>query len=306
MIRKTIFFLVIIFVFLSGCISERPPDKGTIQFTSSPSGGQVYLDDQFRGSTPCTVTGIEPGNHSLEIRYAGYDSWSTVMAVSSGSNNVYAALQLASTRITPIPVVLVNTTPTAGILSYVTIKASRDSMVTGDSVTFSGSAAGCNQVLLTMTGPGAYLKGMPIQSIPNVNSAGEWTYLWNPGTGIMPGTYTMTVSDPYKTVSSSVPVKVTGNGQLSITANNFAAAQGNTVWFSGLCTTGSQNVQLVLYGPGQYSGGVVLGTVSVLADKNWNFPFTIDLSTPTGYYTMYVYDIPKTATSSVQFSVGYA
>ncbi|WP_321505603.1 PEGA domain-containing protein [uncultured Methanoregula sp.] len=306
MIRKTILILVIFFVLLSGCIVEKSPEKGTLQFTSSPSGAQVYLDDQFRGSAPCTVTGIEPGNHTLEFRYPGYESWSTVMAVSSGSNNVFAALQPTPASTTPIPVILVTTSPTGGAQPFVTIKASRDSIVTGDSVMFSGTAIGCNQVQLTMSGPGAYVKGVPFASVPNVNSAGEWSYYWNPGSGLMPGTYTMTVSDPYKTTSDSASVKVTGNGQLSITANNFAAVQGNTVWFSGLCTTGSQNVQLVLYGPGQYTGGVALGTVSVLADKNWNFPFTIDLSTPTGYYTMYVYDVPKTATSSVQFSVGYA
>jgi hypothetical protein len=304
MIRKTVLFLVIIFVLLSGCISEIPPEKGTLQFTSSPSGAQVYVDNQFRGSTPCTVSGIISGNHTLEFRYPGYESWSTVMAVSPGSYNVFAALLPTSAKVPPVPVILVTTTPTGGPQPFVTIKSNKESMVNGDSVLFSGTAVNTGQVLLTITGPGAYGKGMSLP-IQNVNSAGEWSYLWNPGSGILPGTYTMTVTDPYKIASDSVSVRSTGNGQISITANNFAAAQGNTILFSGLCTTGARNVQLVLYGPGQYSGGVVLGTVSVLANSNWNFPFTIDLSTPTGYYTMYVYDVPKTATSSVQFSVGF-
>ena len=303
MIRKTAVILVIFFIFLSGCISEKAPEKATLQFTSSPSGAQVYLDNQFRGSTPSTITGIDPGNHTLEFRYPGYESWSTVMAVSPGSNNVFAALLPTSVIATPIPVVVITASP-AKTPASVTIQASRDTIVTGDSIQFSGKATGCEQVLLTVYGPGSYTNGVSLTQ-QNVNAAGAWSYIWNPGTGILPGTYTMKVTDPYKTVSDSVSFKNIGNGQLSITSSSFAVAQGNSLQFSGLCTTGSSNVQLVLYGPGQYSGGVTLGTVSVLADKNWVFRYATDLTTPTGYYTMYVYDVPKTTSSSVQFSVGY-
>ncbi|MFA4860163.1 PEGA domain-containing protein [Methanoregula sp.] len=305
MIRKTILILVIFFVLLSGCTTpEKVPEKGTLQFTSSPSGAQVYLDDQFRGSTPSTVTGIEPGNHNLEFRYPGYDSWSTVMAVSPGPNNVFAALLPTSVITTPIPVVLITASP-AKTPASVTIQASRESMVTGDSIQFSGTATGCNQVLLTIYGPGSYTNGVSLTQ-QNVNSGGSWSYTWNPGKSIMAGTYTMVVSDPYKTASAKAQFSVIGGGLVSISPSSYAVSQGSTIGFSGLCTTGSQNVQLVLYGPGQYSGGVVLGTFSVQANKNWNFQYATDLTTPTGYYTIYVYDVPKTTSSSVQFSVGFA
>ena len=305
MIRKTILILVIFFVLLSGCTTpEKVPEKGTLQFTSSPSGAQVYLDDQFRGSTPSTVTGIEPGNHNLEFRYPGYDSWSTVMAVSPGPNNVFAALLPTSVITTPIPVVLITASPSK-TPAFVTIQASRESMVTGDSIQFSGTATGCNQVLLTIYGPGSYTNGVSLTQ-QNVNSGGSWSYTWNPGKSIMAGTYTMVVSDPYKTASAKAQFSVIGGGQVSISPSSYAVSQGSTIGFSGLCTTGSQNVQLVLYGPGQYSGGVVLGTFSVQANRNWNFQYATDLTTPTGYYTIYVYDVPKTTSSSVQFSVGFA
>jgi len=303
MIRKIIFLLVILFVIMSGCISERAPDKGTITFASSPSGAQIYLDGQFRGSTPSTVTGIEPGNHTLEFRYPGYESWSTVMKVSSGQNNVFAALLSTSVSITPIPVVVVSASPTNAPAS-VTIQAGKEAMVTGDSIHFTGTATGCQQVLLTIFGPGAYTNGVSLTQ-QNVNAGGTWSYTWNPGSSIMAGTYTMIVSDPYKTSSDKAQFSVIGGGQVSIAPSSYAVSQGSTIGFSGLCTTGSQSVQLVLYGPGQFSGGVSLGTFSVKADKNWNFQYTTDLTTPTGYYTMYVYDVPKTTSSSVQFSVGY-
>ncbi len=85
-------------VIISGCIAGQ--EKGTLQFTSSPSGDQVYLDSQYQGSTPSTVTNVEQGNHTLEFRYPGYQSWSTAIGVSSGTSNYYAAL----TRNPDIPV----------------------------------------------------------------------------------------------------------------------------------------------------------------------------------------------------------
>jgi hypothetical protein len=301
MIRKTVFLLVIFFVLLSGCISDTGAVKGTAQFTSSPAGAQVYLDGQFRGSTPTSVTGIAPGNHTIEFRYPGYESWSSVMMVSAGPNNVFAALLPASAVTSPAGAVAPGATPSS---ASVTIQENRDRMVIGDSIVFTGTAEGSSQVLLTLYGPGFYAKGVSMPQA-NVNSLGLWTYTWNPGTSIQAGTYSMVVSDPYKTVSQRVDFTVTGGGMVSITANSLSAAKGDTLVFSGLCTTGSRNVDLVLYGPDRFAGGIDMGTFPVMADRNWNFRYTLDNTMTTGVYTMYVYDVPKTSSSTVQFTVGY-
>jgi hypothetical protein len=225
------------------------------------------------------------------------------MTISSGQNNAFASLLPVSETISPVPVIVVTAVPKTTPVS-VTIQASRGSMVTGDSIQFTGTATGCQQVLLTIFGPGSYSKGVSLTQ-QNVNSAGGWSYTWNPGSSILAGTYTMVVSDPYKTATDKAEFSVIGGGQVTITTNSYSIGKGDTARFSGICTTGSQNVQLVLYGPGQYAGGVELGTFSVMADRNWNFKYLFDTTTPTGYYTMYVYDVPKTTSSSVQFSVGY-
>jgi hypothetical protein len=114
------------------------------------------------------------------------------------------------------------------------------------------------------------------------------------------------VNDPWKMVSERAEFTVTGGGEVSITSSSFSASKGSTIQLSGRCTTGAENVNLVLYGPDQYSSGVNMGTFSVDANKNWNFKYTLDATMPTGIYTMYVYDIPKTTSSTVQFTVGFA
>ena len=42
-----------------------------------------------------------------------------------------------------------------------------------------------------------------------------------------------------------------------------------------------------------------------MADKTWNFKYTLDNSMVTGSYSMYVYDIPKTTSGTTQFTVGF-
>jgi len=295
---KIVISILVCCVLISGCISSQ--EKGTLQLASSPSGAQVYLDSQYQGSTPNTITNVDPGNHTLEFRYPGYQSWSTVILVSSGSSHYYAAL----TRLPDIPVPQDKSPLITPSPSQVTVQASKDIMIIGDSILFSGTSFGTDSVLLTLYGPGYYYYGVLLDK-PNVNSVGSWSYTWNPGFSIQSGSYTMVVEDAKKTTSGRVEFSAVGGGVVSIAANSYAAAPGETITFSGQCTTGAQNVLLVLYGPARYSSGVELGSLSCLADKTWNFKYTLESSMPAGYYTMYVYDLPKTSSSTTQFTVGF-
>jgi len=196
------------------------------------------------------------------------------------------------------------TTPAPASPVSVTVEVSKDTMIIGESIQFSGTAEGCNNVLLTLYGPGAYTNGVSLTQ-PNVNSLGSWSYTWNPGSSVLSGTYTVMVTDPTKEASARKEFSVIGGGKVTATSNKYSAGRGDTLQFSGLCTTGAPNVQLVLYGPDRFSGGVDLGTFSVLADKNWNFAYTLDITMPTGTYTLYAYDVPKTTSGKTQFTVGF-
>jgi len=304
MIKKIFLLPLIFFILLAGCVNEKPAETGTIQFSSSPAGAQVYLDSQFRGTTPSTLTGIEPGNHTIEFRCTGYQSWSEVMVVSSGKNNVFVAL---SKKADSTPEVSAAATPsgTSAPPVSVTLDVAKEMIVIGDSLLFSGTANGASSVLLTLYGPGVYTNGVSLTP-PTVNSFGTWSYTWNPGTKPLPGTYTIMVTDPGKTVSERKDFSVIGGGEVTAISNKYSAARGDTLQFSGICTTGAPNIQLVLYGPGQYASGVQLATISVLADKNWKFTYPLDNTVPTGIYTLYAYDVPKTTSGTTQFTVGYA
>jgi len=309
MSAKNILVVVLLSIFfcilISGCLSNQGQGTGTINLTSTPTGAEVYVDNQYRGTTPGTIPDLPAGVHTVELRLQGYQTWSTGMTLSSGTYQFDAILT---------PVTQPSVQPSAGITQQatlsaaqtrVTVQASKDPMIIGDSMTFSGMCIGSSGVLLTLYGPGYYSKGVLLGDT-KPNSVGLWSYTWNPGMSIQSGSYTMVVNDAKKISSDGVAFSVIGGGEVAISANSYSAAKGDTILFSGRCTTGSQNVLLVLYGPERFSSGVELGTFSVFADKTWNFKYSVDATMPTGIYTMYVYDVPKTTSGSTQFTVGYS
>jgi hypothetical protein len=297
-----VLFIIFLCVLLSGCTSDQNPGKGTLNLTSKPPGAEVYLDNQFRGSTPSTITGLNPGMHNVEIRLKGYQGWSTDIAVSPGTYQFNAVLTPAAQQTAPSGAISPDT-PVPASQTGVTILANRVSMVIGDSISFSGTSSPNSNVLVTLYGPGKYANGVLLDQ-PNTNSVGSWSYTWNPGYKLQSGSYTMVVDNPDKTLSGRAEFSVVGGGDVSITANRPFVSKGDTITFSGRCTTGAKTVALKLTGPDRYSSGVEIGLPSVTADKTWSYVYTFDSSMPQGYYTMNVNDVPRTATDSVQFSLG--
>jgi len=302
---KSVIIIVIVFVFLSGCVSDPVLQKGTLNLTSSPSGSEVYLDNQYHGTTPVTIPEVVAGSHTLEYRHSGYKSWSTAITVTSGSSNYYAALAPQTNVQLPPDIGQTITGAPTQAPAAVTIGAGKKTMIIGDWNIFSGTASGTNSVLLTLYGPGKYKNGVSLVQ-QNVDGIGTWSYTWNPGSSVESGSYTMIVSDPWKTTSERTEFTVIGGGVVSISPSTYSAGTGTTMTFSGQCTTGAQSVLLALYGPGLYTNGKELGPFSVTADKTWSFKITLDSTMPTGVYTMYVHDIPTTASSNTQFTIGYS
>jgi hypothetical protein len=85
MFKKIAICLLVLCVFLCGCTTPLPEKSGTVRITSSPSGAEVYLDNEYHGTTPGTITAVPTGNHMIEVRERGYKTWSQNITVTSGS-----------------------------------------------------------------------------------------------------------------------------------------------------------------------------------------------------------------------------
>ncbi|MEN6443661.1 MAG: PEGA domain-containing protein [Methanoregula sp.] len=282
-------------------------EKGTLYLTSSPQGAEVYLDNQYQGSTPVTIPNVEPGNHTLEYRSSGYMSWSAMITVTPGTSQIFAALapgtagQQSSGDGTISPQA---TTSSTAASSVVTVQAGRDVMIIGNSQIFSGSCNGCSGVNLVLFGPGYYTNGVQLAQV-KPDQIGSWSYTWNPGSSVLSGSYTLVATDTQKTSTDRAQFAVIGGGIVTVASSSYSASSGNVLTFSGQCTTGAPSVHLVLSGPDRFSNGADLGSVSVMADKTWKFKYTIDTTMPAGIYTMTAYDVPRTTSGTAQFTVGF-
>jgi hypothetical protein len=301
MLREMVICILAAGILLAGCVADQPLEKGTLQLTSSPSGAEIYLDNQYMGTTPGTIPGVEPGSHTLEYRMNGYSSWKSAVSVPVGTSYYFAALGALTES--PVPVV---TEPviTSSSPSAVTVQISREQMVVGDTIMFYGTCTNCKSVVVMVYGPGVYADGVVLDTV-TTNSINAWSYTWNPGTKVQSGTFTVVAKDSAGTGIDRKEFRIIGNGDVSVIPSSYAADSGDVITFSGMCTTGARNVQLVLSGPERFSSGVDLGTASVTAQNTWSYRFTIDSTMPTGIYTISVSDVPSTGSGSSQFTVGF-
>ena len=298
---RNILIIIFVSILLAGCLSGESADKGTLHLSSTPTGAEIYLDNEYRGTAPSTIAGIEPGSHTLEFRMKGYKSWKSAITVAPGDANYVAAMS-----------VLTVTGPETGITPAgteepvsLTLQVSRDQIIVGDSVTFSGMATGTDRVDISVIGPGKYENGVALDPVkPGI--ADDWSATWNPGPKIQAGTYTVVVTDEHRTVTRRATFSAIGNGVVSVSPNSYAVVTGESVIFSGRCTTGAPVVRVVLSGPGRFGGGVEIGNVPVMADQTWSLRYTTDLSMQTGVYSVFVNDVPQSATGSTQFTLGFA
>lgn len=62
-----------------------PRISGTVSISSSPNAAMVYVDGNYQGKTPLTVT-LYPGTHSFRISLSGYNDYTTSLYVSANTN----------------------------------------------------------------------------------------------------------------------------------------------------------------------------------------------------------------------------
>ncbi len=57
---------------------------GSIRITSSPNSAAVYLDKQYRGTTPLTINDLAKGSYSVVLKKEGYKDWWRSVYVTTG------------------------------------------------------------------------------------------------------------------------------------------------------------------------------------------------------------------------------
>ncbi|HWS21432.1 MAG TPA: PEGA domain-containing protein, partial [Methanoregula sp.] len=76
----------------------NPPQTGSLNLDSSPSGADIWLDQRYYGTTPQIIGGLSEGSHSLTLRNAGYYDSTTQLTITAGKTTT---LSLGMSPYTP-------------------------------------------------------------------------------------------------------------------------------------------------------------------------------------------------------------
>ena len=63
------------------------PVTGSVDVTSTPSGANVYLDDNYKGITPVTLNDVPAGNHKITLMLDGYSKSEGTTEVEQGKTS---------------------------------------------------------------------------------------------------------------------------------------------------------------------------------------------------------------------------
>ncbi len=90
---------------------------GSLDVSSSPSGASIYVDNDYKGTTPDTVSNLDVGSHKLLIKKSGYTEYAKMVKVTAGgTTTVDADLNAITTEPTaektPVPITAITTVKT--------------------------------------------------------------------------------------------------------------------------------------------------------------------------------------------------
>jgi hypothetical protein len=91
---------------------SQPVQPGSMDLNSTPDAASVVVNDAYRGTTPLTISSLDPGVYNVSFSKFGYAKLSTLVTVESGSiSEVNAALVIQTGS------VAVNTNPAGANVS---------------------------------------------------------------------------------------------------------------------------------------------------------------------------------------------
>jgi PEGA domain len=77
--------------------TATPLSASKVSVASTPESAEIEVDGEFMGSTP-SVLELDPGEHNIAVRKAGYKAWERKLKVTAGEIKVNAELEAESPK----------------------------------------------------------------------------------------------------------------------------------------------------------------------------------------------------------------
>jgi hypothetical protein len=91
--------MLVVLVSVSACVSVQktgkdtappPPDAASVMFDSRPGSAEVYVNGDFRGTTPISLR-LPAGSHDVGMRLRDFESWQRELVVIAGDDTRVSA-----------------------------------------------------------------------------------------------------------------------------------------------------------------------------------------------------------------------
>ncbi len=69
---------------VNAVLVARAPSTGSLAVTSDPAGAEIYIDGDFKGVSPVTVSGLSAGTHTLSVQLQDYAGTTTNITITAG------------------------------------------------------------------------------------------------------------------------------------------------------------------------------------------------------------------------------
>lgn len=155
--------LILTIALLFGCLSATRAATGTealLKITSDPAGAGVYVDGKFiHRYSPCTIQGLTPGTHQIELRKSKFRNEKKTVTLEAGENSI--ELSMSETSLYYMWLSLPSLLLGALMTLFLTVTAEFIGTLIG---TFTGVARVLNNKLVNLTA-GIYvdfIRGTPL------------------------------------------------------------------------------------------------------------------------------------------------
>jgi hypothetical protein len=94
---------------------SSPEVTGSLSVESTPSGAVVYLDGVQKAVSPAVIPGISPGDHTVQLKMAGYKVLSTSIRIRAGDTAEFSSGLIPDAPATTVTAAVTTTTVTTAV-----------------------------------------------------------------------------------------------------------------------------------------------------------------------------------------------
>jgi hypothetical protein len=98
---------------------STPSSTGSMSISSSPSGANIFVDNNFVGISPLTTGDIASGDHTVTFKMDGYQEYTTTALVNAGTTSTVSAALIPVTPTPKSPAPVMTVLGALGILGFI-------------------------------------------------------------------------------------------------------------------------------------------------------------------------------------------